>query len=262
MFALVWRASAQTYDFNTNNLRVVNGHVYDVTTSIDWSDISRHEKLGIKNTDDEIERGYHIDAGAVANIKGTTVLYEIIRKHWTMEIEQFTPTPRKSYDEHEKYVVILNCPHTEKLIAGEGAKFTCMRTTNSINKDGISFVTYDCGTPPTLDEANKFKADTEERQKAAQKELGDQRHAAAEKADAAKKAVQAKVLKSNQDLADKGDAYGLLRMGERYRDGEGVEKDLAKAKDYLTKSAAAGSLTAAEELSKLNPVSTNSPATQ
>jgi hypothetical protein len=78
----------------------------------------------------------------------------------------------------------------------------------------------------------------------------------------AKKAVQARVLKGNQDLADKGDAYGLLRMGESYRDGEGVPKDLAKAKDYLTKAAAAGSQTAADALSKLNQVSTNSPATQ
>ena len=105
--------------------------------------------------------------------------------------------------------------------------------------------------PPTADDLRKLKADTEERQKAAQKELDDQRRVAAEKADAAKKASQAKVLKSNQDLADKGDAYGLLRMGERYRDGDGVEKDLAKAKVYLTKAAAAGSPTAADELSKL-----------
>jgi hypothetical protein len=88
-------------------------------------------------------------------------------------------------------------------------------------------------------------------QRAAQKALDDQRRAAAEKADAAKKAVQARVLKGNQDLADKGDAYGLLRMGESYRDGEGVPKDLAKARDYLTKAAAAGSPTATDELKQL-----------
>ena len=60
-----------------------------------------------------------------------------------------------------------------------------------------------------------------------------------------------RALKMNQDLADKGDAYGLLRMGERYRDGEGVEKDIAKAKAYLQKAADAGSPTAADELKKL-----------
>jgi len=71
------------------------------------------------------------------------------------------------------------------------------------------------------------------------------------KADAKKRAVADRVLKNNQDLADKGDAYGLLRMGERYRDGEGVPKDLTKARDYLTKAAEAGSQTAADELKKL-----------
>jgi len=61
-----------------------------------------------------------------------------------------------------------------------------------------------------------------------------------------------RVLKANQDAADKGDEYGLLRMGERYRDGDGVEKDLAKAKEYLQKAADAGSPTAKDELSNLN----------
>ena len=76
---------------------------------------------------------------------------------------------------------------------------------------------------------------------------------------AAKKALKSanagkiKALASNQTAADKGDAYGLMRMGERYRDGEGVDKDLAKAKEYLQKATDAGSETAAEELSKLNP---------
>jgi len=69
--------------------------------------------------------------------------------------------------------------------------------------------------------------------------------------DAKKQAVTDKVLKNNQDLADKGDPYGLLRMGERYRDGEGVPKDLTKASDYLQKAAAAGDPTAADELKKL-----------
>ena len=74
---------------------------------------------------------------------------------------------------------------------------------------------------------------------------------AKEKAEAKKQAVTDKVLKSNQDAADKGDAYGLLRMGERYRDGEGVLKDLAKAHDYLTKASAAGSPTADADLKNL-----------
>jgi len=74
-------------------------------------------------------------------------------------------------------------------------------------------------------------------------------------------AANQKALKLNQQLADNGDVFGLLRMGERYRDGDGVPKDLIKARDYLTKAAAAGSTTAADELSKLNRVLTNSPTT-
>jgi TPR repeat protein len=69
-----------------------------------------------------------------------------------------------------------------------------------------------------------------------------------QKAESQKSSNAERVLRSNQDAADKGDAYGLLRMGERYRDGDGVPKDLAKAKDYLTKAAAAGSPTADDEL--------------
>jgi hypothetical protein len=75
-------------------------------------------------------------------------------------------------------------------------------------------------------------------------------------------AAAEKALKANQKLADSGDAYGLLRMGERYRDGDGVPEDLNKAHDYLAKAAAAGSATAADELAKLNRVLTNSPAIQ
>lgn len=69
--------------------------------------------------------------------------------------------------------------------------------------------------------------------------------------EAKKKAAQDAALKSNEDAAAKGDAYGLLRMGERYRDGEGIEKDVVKAREYLKKASAAGSPTATEELSKL-----------
>jgi TPR repeat protein len=71
------------------------------------------------------------------------------------------------------------------------------------------------------------------------------------KADEVKKTASDKALKYNQDQAAKGDAYGLLRMGERYRDGDGVEKNLAKAKEFFNKAVAAGSPSAAEELGKL-----------
>lgn len=77
---------------------------------------------------------------------------------------------------------------------------------------------------------------------------------------AAQKGARDHGLKWNQERAAKGDVYALLRMGERYRDGEGVPKDLTRALQYFTKASAAGSLTAAEALLKLNQTSASSPA--
>jgi hypothetical protein len=60
-----------------------------------------------------------------------------------------------------------------------------------------------------------------------------------------------KVLRENEALAARGDAYGQLRMGERYLTGDGVEKDLARAQNYLRQAADQGSPTAAAELKRL-----------
>jgi TPR repeat protein len=79
---------------------------------------------------------------------------------------------------------------------------------------------------------------------------------------AAQKAARANGLRWNQEQAAKGDAYGMLRMGERYRDGDGVPRDLTKAREYLTKASAAGSLTALGALSRLNQSSTHLRATR
>ncbi|MGA3265467.1 MAG: hypothetical protein ABSE16_01440 [Verrucomicrobiota bacterium] len=62
---------------------------------------------------------------------------------------------------------------------------------------------------------------------------------------------QARALKFNQDSANKGDAYGELRMGERYRDGDGVARDLVTARQWLEKATAQGSVTASNELAAL-----------
>ena len=71
------------------------------------------------------------------------------------------------------------------------------------------------------------------------------------KEQAARKAGQEKALAFNQSQADKGDITGQLRMGERYRDGEGEPRDLAKAREYFTKAAAQGSPEAATALKNL-----------
>jgi localization factor PodJL len=70
-------------------------------------------------------------------------------------------------------------------------------------------------------------------------------------ADATKKKADDAALKYDLDLAAKGDAYGQLRMGERYRDGDGVAKDLAKARQMFSLAADQGNSDAATDLAKL-----------
>jgi TPR repeat protein len=66
------------------------------------------------------------------------------------------------------------------------------------------------------------------------------------------KKLAAIALAENERLAEQGDAYGELRMGERYLTGDGVAKDIFKARDYLQRAAEQGSQTAAQELDRLN----------
>lgn len=63
--------------------------------------------------------------------------------------------------------------------------------------------------------------------------------------------TDARVLKWQQELAEKGDRYGEYRMGLRYRDGEGVPQDVEKARSLLEKAADQGNADAAAALAKL-----------
>lgn len=117
---------------------------------------------------------------------------------------------------------------------------------------------WDCGKPLTPEQAKRQQIEDDKALAAIENAKTDKAKAEQVKADAAKVAS----VKWNQEQADKGDSYGLLRMGERYRDGDGVEKDLAKAQEYLSKASAAGSSSATDALEKLKPGSTNSPTAQ
>ena len=79
-----------------------------------------------------------------------------------------------------------------------------------------------------------------------------------EKLLAAKRKIEgeAAILKLNQKQAEQGDAEAQLRMAERYRDGNGVETNVFKAKFLFMASADQGNAKAAKELFVL----TNSPA--
>ena len=54
------------------------------------------------------------------------------------------------------------------------------------------------------------------------------------------KIANERALNANIESAENGEAYGLQRMAERYRKGDGVEKNLKKAADLLQKAEVAG----------------------
>jgi len=132
--------------------------------------------------------------------------------------------------------------YTGEIVADKTISARCLKV-GIYNWGSQPLELFDCGTPylpppPTPEEiAAQEKTKMEAKAKAAGQ----------------KQAATARALQSNQTAAAKGDSFGLLRMGERYRDGDGVEKDLSKARDYLQKAADAGSITAKDELEKLNP---------
>jgi hypothetical protein len=255
--AFSWQAGAQT-DEAQSPYWVVNGQIYDITKSSLWEkmdgDIVKILTNGIVVETFTVETKQQAvveQHPTFAPFGGFTGRYHSETKLVDVGTEK---VPGRK-------IIIQNYPLAENPAAGKTVSFIAMQVgTSEYNGDRLEL--WDLGVAPTADDFKKLQADIKERQNAAQKEFDDQRRVAAEKAAAAKKIVQAKVLQRNQDLADKGDAYGLLRMGEIYRDGDGVPKDLNKARDYLAKAAAAGSPTAADELSKLNQVSTNLPASQ
>lgn len=72
-------------------------------------------------------------------------------------------------------------------------------------------------------------------------------------AEARKKAASdAKALNYNRDLAERGDAYGQFRMGERYRDGDGVDKDPRQAREWFAKASAQGDKAASKALAAMS----------
>ncbi len=82
--------------------------------------------------------------------------------------------------------------------------------------------------------------------------LTDEEKAAQTQAQQARRAeLMANAIALYQKQADTGDSSAQLRLGEIYRDGEGVPRDLAKARDYLAKAAAQGNQDAQKELGQL-----------
>lgn len=145
-------------------------------------------------------------------------------------------------------------------LTGKDVKILAVRTGTYKYADynGQIIELWDCGKPLTPEQAKRQQIEDDKALTVIENAKADKAAAKQAKIDTAK----AGAVKWNQEEADKGDSYGLLRMGERYRDGDGVEKDLVKAQEFLTKASAAGSSTATDALQKLNLSSLNAPTAQ
>lgn len=97
--------------------------------------------------------------------------------------------------------------------------------------------TTPAGNMPNLDYCTVYTAAPSDEQRA--------------KAAQTKNDAGAKVLAFHQELAEKGDPYGEYKMGMHYLNGDGVPKDLDKARDMFSKAAAQGNKDAATELANL-----------
>lgn len=238
-----------------DSLRIVNGQLYNINQSALWTtlqgDILNVSTKGVILSLYRMEPIYEAATTSreVDNYMGGIAGYRQVAT------QVYVGDKKVPY----RKIILRNYPANLQPAVSQEISFRAMQIGTS-DYNGETLELWDYGSTPTQDELRKFKDEADEQQRAAKKELDKQRYIAAEKAAAANKAAQAKVVIRYQEQADKGDPYGLLRMGEFYRDGNGVPKDLDKAREYLAKASAAGSPDAADELSKLNQVSTNAPA--
>lgn len=224
----VVKVSTTNYVAAPSNFREVDGQLYDITRSIKWEPI----RCKYKN-----QSGEFAVFRKVERVKtGEYEAHERANTGLGYYGEHISTIKRGIWEDREgEYILIKNFP-TANLVTGQQLALRLLRV-GQTNFYGSIVAIYDCSKPhlvPVVTSKAQLEA---EKQKAA----------------AAKKHATDAALKFNQDLAAKGDAYGLERMGERYRDGDGVEKDLTKAREYFEKAVAAGSPTAAAELSKLKP---------
>lgn len=155
--------------------------------------------------------------------------------------------------ENGKSIVIQGYPNSEQIAVGQKLTFYAQKigVIQGANQDGTPMTGevrelwewYDLALA-------KREADLEVRRIT---EIQNKQKEAVSRFERARARIaQNNALKANMVAAEKGDAYGLLRMGERYRDGDGVEKNLDKARDYFIRAERAGSITAKEALERLN----------
>ena len=208
------------------DLRRVDGKVYDVAKSEKWESFPHESDSYFRYwiTVEQVVAG-----GLVVACEGKNY--------------------RTQQPDTVRYIFVKNHPdHATALAGGSLAGFKATRVGRT-NYNGDMVALYDCGVAyaPTPAETAAAKEKLAAATAAAkQKELARKTEAAARRA-----ASDAALLKTHQELAAQEDVYGLLRMGERYLSGDGVEKSEALARKFLEKAAAKGCAAAERVLNGL-----------
>jgi hypothetical protein len=217
------------------SFRRVEGKLYNVTNSVLWKHLEGEcthvAKNGVvvQQFDITVDRTY-----APVNYKRDFFGHPSGPKRMVTG-ETTTKTPTKA-------VFLRNYTNMQAVANGSRIVARAMLV-GAIDMEGERLECWDCGTRVLVPVVNRVIT----------------------KADLANKkaAVDAAVLKWNQEQSEKGNDFGQYQMGIRYLKGDGVPKDLDKARDYLFKAAAQGNKDAAAELAKLSapelPLQTDSP---
>jgi len=235
--------------------RIVEGKIYNPQKSQLWIDITTNVTKKCSSLKVTSIGNISIICDAFKELLddgGTYGVYRVIGEEYVKTILIYN---HPAHDAMTTGTVIYAGRFKKRVESPTTKPFLAMRVANWRTND-LVLEAYDCGLPDTVE--NRKNAGIPIPTAADLKELAGRELSTQA---AAKEAKEDRTLKWNQAQADKGDAFGLLRMGERYRDGDGVPKDLSRAREYFSKASAAGSPTAAESLSKLNQASTNAPAT-
>lgn len=238
---------AQNIGLDYSPLRLVDSKIYSLQPIYDWLQLPRSDKqprpmqewVGVKTSKD-----YSLDYKVIGVLPEGVLLVSSGELFGALG---YGTLEKSDYDAEP--ILLKNYPNKDNLTDGQKINFLAIRSGNfqytSADNSLHTIAAYDYGKhyialPPTPEQVT------------AQKKL--QAEAKLKAAESAKDA-EARALKANQNAAANGDSFGFLRMGERYRDGDGVEKDLSKAREFFEKSYAAdtNNFVAKEELSKLPP---------
>jgi len=207
----------------------VQGKVYNIRPFLNWANDRSHSDVYVRSPMPDWEA---MPSELVQGLIFTAQVAQVLPQGLILQETKFNAFTFSSQTGGISQF-LTNYPGASNLVDGQEVKFVAKRI-GSYKYGDETIPAYDCGKPwtPPPPSTAEIKA-------------------AAEKVAAKKAENAAKALKYNQELAAAGDVYGQVRMGERYRDGDGVPKDLRLSREWFSKAAAQGDKNAALELQKL-----------